>query len=416
MSDARPTAGAPRLTRRAGLLAAASGAAAALAGCMPSGLGGAGAPSAPPPAPEPSPAPPAETPAAPPPGQTIGTGAVKIGLLLPLTGPGGATSLGPALRNAVELAALTSGASDVTFLVKDDASTAQGAQLAAQAALAEGAELLIGPVFAGSVRAAGAVARAANRPLIGFSSDATAAAPGVYLLSLLIESYVERVVAFAAARGLKSLAALAPDSDFGAVAMAALRTSAAAHGLRVMLEERTAASGRAAAMAKVAALGGQIDTLFLGEPPESAGAAAQAMAAAGLRPGQIQLLGVSQWSEPRVARLPQFEGAWFAAPDPAGFSGMAQRYRARYAAEPPRLASLAYDAASLAAALARTQGQARYAAQALTAPTGFNGVDGAFRLRADGLNERGRAVLRLEQGQARLLDAAPRSFPAAAVN
>jgi ABC-type branched-subunit amino acid transport system substrate-binding protein len=415
LSDTRPTAGAPRLTRRAGLLGAASGAAVLLAGCMPSGLGGgAGAPSAP--APEPASAPPVETPAAPPPAQTIGTGPVKVGLLLPLTGPGAAASLGPALRNAVELAALTSGASDVTFLIKDDASSAQGAKLAAQAALAEGAELLIGPVFAGSVKAAGAVARAANRPLIGFSSDATAAAPGVYLLSLLIESYVERVVAFAAARGLKSVAALAPDSDFGAVAMAALRTSAAAHGLRVMLEERYAPSARAAAMAKVAALGAQIDSLFLGEPPESAGAAAQAMAAAGLKPGQIQLLGVSQWSEPRVARLPQLAGAWFAAPDPAGFSGMAQRYRAKYGAEPPRLASLAYDAASLAAALARTQGQARYSVQALTAPTGFNGVDGVFRLRGDGLNERGLAVLRLEEGQARLIDAAPRSFAAPAVN
>lgn len=410
----RPDAGAPRLTRRAGLLAATSGAASLLAACVPAGLGGGlgalgtpDAPVAPAPAPEPT------APPAPPPAQTIGKGPVKIGLLLPLTGPSGPTTLGPALRNAVELAALTTGAGDVTFLIKDDASTPAGARAGAEAALAEGAELIVGPVFAGSVKAAGGVARAANRPLIGFSSDATAAAPGVYLLSLLIESYVERVVAYAAEQGKKSLAALAPDTDFGAVAMAALRTSAAAHGLRVMLEERYTAATLAEATRKVAALGEQIDTLFLGEAPEGLAAAGAAMSAAGLRAGGAQLLGVSLWSDPRALRTPQLEGAWFAAPEPAGFVGFSQRYRGKYGSEPPRLASLAYDAASLAAALARAQGAARFAAQTLTTPTGFTGVDGAFRFKADGMNERGLAVLRIEGGQARVVAAAPRSFPAA---
>lgn len=386
-----------------------------VAACVPTGfgagsIGGAGAPPATPDAAAETPAP---APEAPPAAQTIGKGPVKIGLLLPLTGPSGPTALGPALRDAVELATLTTGAADVTFLVKDDASTPAGARAAAQAALAEGAELIVGPVFAASVKAAGAVARASNRPLIGFSSDATAAAPGVYLLSLLIESYVERVVAHAAGQGKKSLAALAADTEFGVVASAALRTSAAAHGLRVMLEERYSAATLTETMRKVVALGEQIDTLFLGEQPEGLAAATQAMGAAGLRPGAVQLLGVSQWNDPRALRAPQLEGAWFAAPEPAGFVGLSQRYRAKFGKEPPRLASLAYDAASLAAALARAQGAARFAPQTLTAPTGFTGVDGAFRFKADGLNERGLAVMRIESGQARVIAAAPRSFPAA---
>lgn len=412
-------AAAPRLTRRAGLLAVAGGAASLVAACGPlgSGLGsiGAAAPPAPAPAPVPETPPPAAAPPASP-AQTIGTGPVKIGLVLPMTGPSGPTTLGPALRNAVELASLSSGAADVTFLIKDDASTPLGARAAAEAALAEGAECLVGPVFAGSVKEAGRVARNANAPLIGFSSDATAASPGVYLLSLLIEGYVERVVAYAAAQGRKSLAALAPDTEFGAVAMASLRTSAAAHGVRVMLEERYAAGALAGAMRKVVALGAQIDGLFLGEQPEAMGAAAQAMTGAGLTPGALQILGVSQWNDPRVLRLPQLEGALFAGPESSGFAAMAQRYRAKYGAEPPRLAGLAYDAASLVAALARAQGSARFAAHTLTAPTGFSGVDGVFRFKADGLNERGLAVFRVEGGQARIVAAAPRSFAPATVN
>lgn len=392
-----------RMTRRAGLLASVGGAASLLAACAPIGLGGAPVPSAP----EPPPASPSPAPEAPPAAQTIGTGAARVGLVLPLTGAG--ATVGQALRNAVELATLTSGGSDITFLVKDDGSTPAGARAATQAALAEGAEMIVGPLTAANVKEAGRLARAANKPMIAFSSDATAAAPGVYLLSLLIESYVERVVAYAAERGQKSLAALAPDTEYGAVAMAALRTSAAQRDIRVMLEERYSKGGLSAALAKVAALGAQIDTLFLGEPPEGMPAAAQAMSAAGLP--RLQILGVSLWNDPRVLKLPQLAGAWFAGPDGAGFVSFAQRYRGKFGTEPPRLATLAYDAASLAGALARTQGGARFSPAALTAPTGFTGADGVFRFKADGLNERGLAVFQIDAGQARVVAAAARSFP-----
>jgi ABC-type branched-subunit amino acid transport system substrate-binding protein len=43
------------------------------------------------------------------------------------------------------------------------------------------------------------------------------------------------------------------------------------------------------------------------------------------------------------------------APDPAGFRAFAERYRARYGAEPPRPAALAYDAVAVIAALVKTQ-------------------------------------------------------------
>jgi ABC-type branched-subunit amino acid transport system substrate-binding protein len=341
----------------------------------------------------------------------IGRGPVKVGVVLPLTGAG--AGVGASLRNAVELATLAAGADQATFLVKDDGSTPDGAKAATQAAIGEGAELVLGPLFGPNMRAAGAVARAANTPLIGFSNDATAAAPGVYLLSLLIESYVDRVIAFAAAQGKKSLAAIAPDDAYGAAAMAAIQTSAAEHGLRAMAAERYPAGSANAAARKIAALGASIDTLFVAELPENAATTAGALAKAGIAPGAVQILGPGVWNDARVLATPLYRGAWFAAPESAGFSAFAQRYRAKYGSEPPRVAALAYDAGSLAIALARTQGAARFQRATLTAPTGFQGADGVFRLRADGLNERGLAVMQIEDGRARMIAAAPRSFPRA---
>ena len=113
-----------------------------------------------------------------------------------------------------------------------------------------------------------------------------------------------------------------------------------------------------------------------------------------------------------MLRLPQLQGAWFAAPDNAGFNAMAQRYRAKFNSDPARLATLSYDAVTLAAALARGGGTDRFSQQALTSVSGFNGADGVFRFRADGTNERGLAVMEIDNNAATAISPAPRSFAA----
>ncbi len=46
----------------------------------------------------------------------------------------------------------------------------------------------------------------------------------------------------------------------------------------------------------------------------------------------------------------------------------------------------------------------------LTNPSGFSGIDGLFRFRSDGTNERGLAVLRVAAAGAQIISPAPRSF------
>ena len=72
-----------------------------------------------------------------------------------------------------------------------------------------------------------------------------------------------------------------------------------------------------------------------------------------------------------------------------------ERYRSRYGQDPVRTATLAYDAVSLVAALVKTQGPARFAEETLTNNSGFAGIDGVFRFRPDGTNQRGLAVMRV---------------------
>ena len=160
------------------------------------------------------------------------------------------------------------------------------------------------------------------------------------------------------------------------------------------------------------ALGGA-DTLLLADDDAAAlVAVADALTAGGANLKRVQLLGTGLWDNPRVYASAAMQGGLYAAPDPAGFRAFAGRYRTKFGQEPVRTAALAYDAVALVAALARTQGPQRFAQDVLTNPSGFAGIDGLFRFRADGTNERGLAVMRVASGGAQTVAAAPKSFDA----
>ena len=139
---------------------------------------------------------------------------------------------------------------------------------------------------------------------------------------------------------------------------------------------------------------GSADALMIADDGESVVATADALTAAGANLRNIQLLGTGLWDNPRVFSNPNLQGGLYAAPDPAGFRAFSGRYRTRYGNEPVRTATLAYDAVALVAALARQGGQ-RFSQDVLTNPSGFAGIDGLFRFRPDGTNERGLAVMRV---------------------
>ncbi len=343
------------------------------------------------------------------PGQ-IGNGPDKVALILPLTQNGNPSSVGASLRNAAELAYAESGSNDLTILVRDDRSTPEGARDATQGAINDGAEMVLGPLFAADVRESARVAKAAGKPVIGFSTDAGAAQNGVYLLSFLIESYVDRIVDYAAGQGKKSFAALVPENDYGNVALAEFQQAAAKHDIRVEAIERYQPGTLNAAVARIASDLPRIDALFIPDQADAMPPVAQALTANGIDSHKVQILGTGVWNDGRVMRLPALQGAWFATPENQGFNAFSRRYRAKFGSDPARIATLAYDAVSLVSALARTQGSQRFAEATLTNSSGFNGADGVFRFRADGPNERGLAVLQIGDGAATTVSPAPRTF------
>src|SRR5690242_2293643 len=357
--------------------------------------------------------PPPAQPAEPPPGPaTIGNGQIRVGLILPLSAQGNAGVAAQSMKNAAEMALAEFKQPNVSLLVQDDGGTPQGAAAAAQQAIAQGAEIIVGPLFAQSVSAVGGVARQRGIPVIAFSTNASVAARGVYLLSFLPESDVKRIVDYAVSRGKRSFAALLPDNAYGTVVEAAFQQEVSRRGGRVIALEKYPpdANRMTEAVRRVAQAANQVDSIFIPDGADAVPQVVQALAASGVNLKRVQLLGTGLWDDPRIFSTAALDGGWYAAPESTGFRSFSGRYRARYGQDPVRTATLAYDAVALVAALVKTQGPQRFSEQALTNPSGFAGIDGVFRFRPEGPNDRGLAVLRVTPTGGQVLSPAPHSF------
>lgn len=334
-------------------------------------------------------------------------GNLRVGLILPLSAGGNVGAAAASLKNAAELAVSEFNGSEVALLIKDDRGTPDGAAQAAQEVIAEGAQIILGPLLAPTVQAVGQVARQAGKPVIAFSTDASVATRGVYLLSFMPESEVDRVIEFAASRGKRSVAAMIPDSAYGNVVASAFQESAARRGVRVALIERYAGPTVDAGAKRIAQLGAQADALLLPVNAEGIGGATAALANNKVK---LQMLGTAAWEDPRVLQNLGIQGGWFAAPDKAGYANFAGRYRAKYGSDPVRVGTLAYDAVFLVNALYVKYGAQAFSDAILTNSEGIIGTDGLFRFRPDGTNQRGLAVLQVNNGTATVVSAAPRAF------
>ena len=341
----------------------------------------------------------------------IGSGQVKVGLVLPLSAAGNAGVAAQSMKNAAEMALAEFQNPNIQLLVKDDAGSPQGAQQATQQALDEGAEIILGPLFAASVPAAASLTRPRNVPMIAFSTDSSVAGRGVYLLSFLPESDVNRIIDYASGTGKRSFAALLPENAYGNVVEVAFKQAIGRRGGRVAAFAKYGGDRAGAARTIAQALTGA-DALLLADDGDAVVGIAEALTAAGANLRSVQLLGTGLWDNPRVFGSATLQGGLYAAPDAAGFRAFAGRYRAKFASDPVRTATLAYDAVALVAALARTQGGQRFTPEVLTNASGFAGIDGLFRFKPDGSNERGLAVLRVGPNGGTPVAGSPKSFGA----
>jgi ABC-type branched-subunit amino acid transport system substrate-binding protein len=347
----------------------------------------------------------------------------RIALLLPMSGFGPTAVLAKGMKQAGELALFEIDNPLVQLIVKDDKGTPVGAAAAADEAIREGAEIIVGPLTASATASVAPVARQANVPVLTFSNDKRVGGSGVYLMSFLPEQEIERIVDFSAAQGKRQFAALLPNDAYGKVVEPAFRAAVArAGGVVAALDFYSLDANAMLAPAKQMVdtikqredTGLPIDALLLAGGPEVLPHMGPLITYSGINTTRVKLLGTGAWEYPNVGRTPALVGGWYPGPDPHGWQDFSGRFSRSFGSAPPRLASLAYDAVSFAVALSANPPGQRFTPANLTRPTGYNGVDGVLRFLPDGTSERALAVLEVQPMASNVVDPAPSAMDAAA--
>ncbi|MEL6298144.1 MAG: penicillin-binding protein activator [Pseudomonadota bacterium] len=353
-----------------------------------------------------------------------------IALLVPLTATGQTAEIAKRLKQAGELALFEYRNPSLQLVVKDTQGTPDGARAATQAAIQQGAEIIIGPLFAKSVTAAAEIARPAGIPVVGFSNNPAVAGNGVYLLSFLADQEIERVVSHATASGVQRFAGLIPAGTYGDTLQAAFRGALTRNG-GLLVDLQRYPPGATGMLARIddliEAIKGpaeapivppRADAIFVPGDQGMLPTIGAALENGKLNTKAVRLLGNGGWGYPGIGRTRATHGGWYAAPDPAGFEAFAGKFSQTFGSQPPRIASFAYDGVAIAAALAKAypKGQ-RYQPAQMTNASGFTGVDGAVRFSSSGLSERALAVIEVTANGPQIVSPAPASFsrPQAAV-
>lgn len=361
--------------------------------------------------------------------QPVNLRPVKVGILLPLSGEH--QQLGQSMLKAAQMALFEVGYEGFELIPRDTKNTPQQAADAARSAIADGAELLLGPVFSESVAAVKPVAQQAGINVISFTTDWKQAGGNSFIMGFLPFDQINRVVRYAAAQNIRSAGALIPNSDYGQIALSAYEQMASHAGIQTTDVERfnTMNKDLSPVLRRFSRYDERhppnqpplnalpYEAVFMPVGGDTAKIIGNMLTQLDLPPSRVRRLGTGLFDDESLTQEPGLEGAWFAAPDPNSRQAFERRFLQNYGYSAPRLATLAYDATALAAVLAKRglsspENKPAFARADLMNPNGFAGIDGIFRFRPDGTAERGLAVLEIRRGKIGVIEPAPKSFQA----
>jgi hypothetical protein len=321
------------------------------------------------------------------------------------------------VENAVRLAMAELNGVEIDLRVYNTAAQPDQAASMAVTAVNDGAKIIVGPVYAQSANAAGLAVAARNVNVLSLSNNPDIAGGNVFVLGATFQNTANRLARYATGQG-KSTAHVVHATDPSGQAGRNAITIAMSQAGGGVAGATPYALDQQAVITSVRDISTALrttptDALFF--TSNTAGALpilAQLLPENGVTNASTQFIGLTRWDiPPQTLELSGLEGGWFAVPDPVTSSQFQNRYQAAYGALPhPIVAAPAYDAIAAIGALVAAGNSDALSATGLTQNAGFQGVNGIFRLRADGTNERGLAIATIENKQVKIIDPAPRSF------
>lgn len=341
---------------------------------------------------------------------------VPVALLIPRGGSASDNLLAKNLENAARMAIRDLDGVQIDLRVYGTAGKASTAATAASQAVADGAKIILGPVYGEAANAAGVAVASSGVNVLSFSNNSTIAGGNVFVLGPTFDTTAKRLVSYAKRAGKDKIVVLHANDIGGQLARNAIQRAISANGATLSGDIEYALSQESvrAAVPRVKATieSSGANALFMTANSATAlPLLAEMLPAAGVRNATSQFVGMTRWDIPaQTLAIPGIQGGWFALPDPSATAAFAARYNAAYGARPLDIAGLAFDGVAAIGSLVKSGRANALTGSALTQNAGFRGANGIFRLRSDGTNERGLAVATIRNNQVVLLEQAPKAF------
>ncbi|TVR49324.1 MAG: penicillin-binding protein activator [Rhodobacteraceae bacterium] len=348
--------------------------------------------------------------------ETDPSGPARVALLVPGGGESDRQTLARNLENAARMARADLQGVEMDLRVYQTGGEPQRAASEASRAISDGAQIILGPLFADATRAVAPVAAEAGVNVLSFSNNPDVAGGNVFLLGAMFENTATRLLGYAAGQGRGSVMIVSEQSEAGRIAEQAIQRAATRTGATIAGTQSYAFSqqGIVDALPQISSTArnsGADSIIFTAGSEGALPLLAELLPQNSISNEDYQFMGLTRWDiPPATMELSGLQGGWFALPDPRLNEQFERRYEAAHGSRPNPVAALGYDGVAAVGALARLGGSAPFSAQAITQQSGFAGVAGVFRFRRDGTNERGLAVAEIRDERREILSPAPRSF------
>lgn len=342
---------------------------------------------------------------------------VPVALLLPRgSGAAGDELIATSLERAARLAVSDLQGAQIDLRVYATAGNPQTAAGVAVQAVNEGAKIILGPVYGASAAAVGAAVAPQGVSVLTFSNNTDVAGRNVFVLGNTFENTADRLISYAVGQGKNSMVIVsasdvAEQKGAGAAAAALARNGGVVAGTASFELSQTGVVAAIPTIASTVKSSGANAVFFTSGTAGALPIVTQLLTEQGVDPATTQFVGLQRWDVPASAlELRPLQGGWFAVPAPGPLGAFRSRYQAAHGASPHAIAGLAYDGVAALGALISGGKRTAFSPASLTQSTGFAGVNGVFRLKPDGSNERGLAVATIRENKVVILDPAPRSF------
>ena len=325
----------------------------------------------------------------------------KIGLLVPLTGS--FSYLGNTISGGSELAFFKMGNPNIELLYFDTAGGKKAVN-AANKAISNNVDVVIGPLFSDSVSAVKPLLKASNIPVLSFSNNIDVAEPGVWVLGYLPEQQIIQLVDFAVARGKQNFGILNSKSQLGNKITNAATDQLAKYGLspRTVFElDNISQMEQEELLSQIKTFTKYVDsskdpltlpppaydTVIIAGDTDFILQVAPILSYYDLGPDRVLFMGIDKWAQPKILNEPSLQKAVLTLPKRPAEEKFNKVWQDEFTFKSNDLAKISFDASALVIATSVANSNIPLSDDLATQP-GFIGFSGQFKMSQSGLTER----------------------------